>query len=164
MRNGLRFLLKTILIALALFACRPWLQPAYQQVVLWFALRFLNMSALTLYVDSLDKIIPFAALLFATPRMPWPRKAAMLAIGVVVFLVIDVCALKFSTPTNIAQTGVYNTRPDDTFFWLWEAYGRWLLPLLLWLLASYRYLDGLFNIGHGEQANPASADEVISGR
>ena len=153
-RSGLRFLLKAVLIALALFACRGWLQPVYQQVVLWFALRFLGMGALTLYVDSLDKIIPFAALLFATPRMPWTRKAAMLAVGVVVFLVIDVCALKFSTPTNIAQTGVYNTRPDDTFFWLWEAYGRWLLPLLLWLLASYRYLDGLFNIGHGMGNRP----------
>ncbi len=119
-RSGLRFLLKAVLIALALFACRGWLQPVYQQIVLWFALRFLGMAALTLYVDSLDKIIPFAALLFATPRMPWTRKAAMLAVGVVVFLVIDVCALKFSTPTNIVQTGVYNTRPDDNF----SGYGK----------------------------------------
>lgn len=147
MRSRLLFLLKAFLIALALYACLGWLKPLYDQVVLWFALRFLDRGALTLYVDSVDKIIPFVALLLATPKLPWSRKVAMLGVGVVIFLVIDVLALKYSLPIDGRQTGVYNTRPDDTFFWLWEAYGRWLLPITLWLLASYRYLDALFKVG-----------------
>jgi len=118
-------------------------------------LRFLDIGALTLYVDSLDKIIPFAALMFATPGVPWSRRLTVLAIGVFIFLVADILALKFSAPTDIRQTGVYNTAPDDDYFWIWEAYGRWLLPLLLWLAASCRFPGELFSSASVTPDNPA---------
>ncbi|MDT8421321.1 MAG: hypothetical protein RQ754_12905 [Desulfuromonadales bacterium] len=146
MKRILLFLLRTLLIAMVLFAAKDWLLPAYRMVIYGFCHLLPGAGAgVSLYNDSLDKFIPFAALLAAMPGMPWIRKVGMMCAGLAIFVAIDVSAYFFTTPTDIQQTGVYNTPPSQAFFWVWKAYGRWLLPLLLWLLASYQYLENLFH-------------------
>ena len=147
MKRILLFLLNALLIALLLFTLREWLRPAYLFVVSRLTALLPGAGGgVTLFHDSMTMAIPFVALLLATPQMPWRRKAAMLLIGVSVFVAIDMGSFFFTKPIALQHQGISNLPPSLGFFKVYKAYARLLLPLALWLLFSYRYLGDLFNI------------------
>lgn len=147
MKRILLFLLKALLVAVLLFSLRDWLRPAHLFVVSRLTALLPGAGGgVTLFHDSLTMAIPFAALLFATPKMPWQRKAVMLAIGLSVFVLIDVSSFFFTQPVALQHQGISNLPPSLEYFEVYKAYVRLLLPLILWLLGSYRYLGELFRM------------------
>ncbi len=142
MKPKLLFLAKLSAFSLGLFLIWDFISTAYISV-LSFVLHHLNFyyNSSAEWHEYLYKrtlyLIPFASLVCATPKMTIKRKAAIIAIGVIVFLLMDLLFLQYML--YLEREG--NEDLSDVIFQSIE----WIMSFLLWLIPGYPYLGELFN-------------------
>jgi hypothetical protein len=131
-KKWLIFLGKFLLISIVLFASVAWVGRCYQAVLGFLAAPFLPASRhIVLEYTSYLRIIPFLALMLATPGIAAVRRIPIILAGVALFLAIDLAA--------ILAWGGFPTRQSSAahvvFTLVWQTVGQWILPFLLWLIA-----------------------------
>jgi hypothetical protein len=86
------------------------------------------------------KMLTFIVLMLATPSLPIIRRTLSIVIGVVLFIAVDYFAVQYmifpQKPTGLAVDSPIFT--SYTFI-------KWLMPFLLWIIATHPYLGGLIN-------------------
>ena len=144
MKAKLLFLLKLLTISLVLFLCLGWIEKAYQ-IILLLALSLLlppDQSAVSLDYASYLRLIPFLALMLATPRIAITRRVIVILIGFAIFIAIDVASiLAWGSFPNSQSTATHLI-----FSQIWKTTGQWILPFLLWFIAIYKDISELFVI------------------
>ena len=142
MKVKLLFLLKLLIISLAFFLCLGWIEKGYQ-IILLLALSVLlppDQSAVSLDYASYLRLIPFLALMLATPRIKVGRRVFVILIGLVIFMAIDVGSiLVWGSFPNQQSTAAHLI-----FSQIWKTTGQWILPFLLWFIAVYKDIGELF--------------------
>ncbi len=88
-------------------------------------------------------MIPFLSLMVITPKIPIAKRAAVMGIGILVSLVIDIIFIQYTIQSDGATNADQNT-VDVLVQSL-----KLLLPLLLWLLVS----PSVFNPQIDEEAD-----------
>lgn len=158
MKPKVRFLLWALLISVVLFLLRDWIGAAYRTFLLLMlsALLPASQTSVALGYESSLRVIPYLALLLATPRLGLPRLLAMALGGVAVFVAIDLAmVLVWQAPPAPEGQG----RPEFAHLLtslVWDMLGHWLLPFLLWFAAVCRQGGGLFT-DSGEPFGRAAA-------
>lgn len=142
MKIKLLFLGKLLAISIVLFAFLGWLEIGYQFILLLFLSLFLpaNQTVVSLDYDSLIRIIPFLALMLSTPKIPWAKRIAVIAIGIAIFIAIDVTSLLVWKSFPTGQSSAAHL----IFSHIWKTTGQWILPFLLWFIAVYKDIGKLF--------------------
>ena len=142
MKVKLLFLLKLLVISLAFFLCLGWIEKVYQ-IILLLGLSVLlppDQSAVSLDYASYLRLIPFLALMLATPRIKVGRRVFVILIGLVIFMAIDVASiLAWGSFPNQQSTAAHLI-----FSQIWKTTGQWILPFLLWFIAVYKDIGELF--------------------
>ncbi len=142
MKVKLLFLLKLLIISLVLFVFLGWIEKAYQ-VILLVILSFVaspDQSAVSLDYSSYLRLIPFLALMLATPRIKPARRVSIIFIGLAIFLVIDIASILVWGSFPNAQS----TAAHLIFSHIWKTTGQWILPFLLWFIAVYKDIGEMF--------------------
>ena len=138
-----RFTLKVLGISLALFLFGNYLLRGYI-ALLGFGTRLTNLYYRFppdienfLYGSSMT-VIAFLSLTLSTPKMPIPKKAGIIAGGMMVFYVVDLFFVQY-------VIFPFRRAPLDENYLLYEMYFciKWLLPFLLWLAVSHSFLGEL---------------------
>ena len=142
MKVKLLFLLKLLAISLVLFVFLGWIEKGYQTILLLICSLLLppDQSAVSLDYASYLRLIPFLALMLATPRITIARRATIILIGITIFIVIDVASI-------LAWGGFPNSQSTAAhliFSQIWKSLGQWILPFLLWFVAVYKKIGDLF--------------------
>ena len=142
MKVKLLFLLKLLVISLALFLCLGWIEKGYQ-IILLLALSVLlppDQSAVSLYYASYLRLIPFLALMLATPRIKVSRRMIVILVGLIIFIAIDIASiLVWGSFPNSQSTATHLI-----FSQIWKTTGQWILPFLMWFIAIYKDIGELF--------------------
>lgn len=142
MKIKLLFLLKLLVISLVLFAFLGWIEKGYQIILLLVLSPLLSpdQSAVSLDYASYLRIIPFLALMLATPRIKVARRIVVILGGLVIFIVIDVASiLAWGSFPNSQSTAVHLI-----FSQIWKTTGQWILPFLFWFIAVYKNMGEMF--------------------
>jgi hypothetical protein len=105
--------------------------------------------------NSALRTLPYLILLFSTPAIPWKRRMAWLAGGLLIFMVIDMVSTASWGGPPSRERLVATTKGHYTWSLIWDTTGHWLLPLLLWLMAAHRQVQGMLqgNVPVEELAN-----------
>ena len=142
MKVKLLFLLKLLVISLVLFVFLGWIEKSYK-IILLLVLSFLlpsDQSAVFLDYASYLRLIPFLALMLATPKIKIARKVPVILIGLLIFITIDVASiLAWGNFPNSESTAAHLI-----FSQIWKTTGQWILPLLLWFIAVCKDIGELF--------------------
>ena len=142
MKVKLLFLLKLLVISVVLFLCLGWIEKGYQ-IILLLTLPLLlppDQNAVSLDYASHLRLIPFLALMLATPKIKVTRRFIVLLIGIAFFIVIDVASiLVWGSFPNSQSTAAHLI-----FSQIWKTTGQWVLPFLLWFIAIYKNIGELF--------------------
>ena len=142
MKVKLLFLLKLLIISLVLFLCLGWIEKGYQ-IILLLVLSLLlppDQSAVSLDYASYLRLIPFLALMLATPRIAIAKRVAVILIGLIIFITIDIASiLAWGSFPNSQSTTLHLI-----FSQIWKTTGQWILPFLLWFIAAYKNMGELF--------------------
>ena len=141
MREKLLFIIKVIGYSLGLFILWHPISKVYG-FFLDLGLSHYMLSEKFPYIKSLT-LIPFISLVIATPKIRILKKAGIISIGVAIFLVIDIFAVK---------SGMENVQRNPTAFITYRII-KIFLPFLLWIITSYPYLGGFFNSRIKEASN-----------
>ncbi len=142
MKVKLLFLFKLLVISLALFLCLGWIEKGYQ-ILLLLALSVIlppDQSAVSLDYASYLRLIPFLALMLATPRVTIARRVVVILVGLIIFIAIDIASILTWGSFPSSQS----TAAHLIFSQIWKTTGQWILPFLLWFIAVYRDIDELF--------------------
>lgn len=142
MKVKLLFLLKLLVISLALFLCLGWIEKGYQ-IALLLVLSLLlppDQSAVSLDYASYLRLIPFLALMLATPKITVPRRVVVILIGLAIFITIDIASILVWGSFPNSQS----TASHLIFSQIWKTTGQWILPFLLWFIAIYKDIGELF--------------------
>ena len=148
MKVKLLFLLKLLVISLVLFVFLGWIEKGYQiTLLLILSLMLLpDQGAVSLDYASYLRLIPFLALMLATPRITIARRLSIILIGLMIFIVIDVASiLVWGSFPNSQSTAAHLI-----FSQIWKTTGQWILPFLLWFIAVYRDIGELFVAEEGK--------------
>lgn len=131
------FLLKGAVYSMALFVLWRPLLSAYL-TLMNKAVPLSADAAQTLYTLS-QTMIPFAALLLATPRVSRPRKAMFILACLAVSVVMDVLAVT-TVFAGLPEAGEsYVPLGQEIYIFL-----KWLVPFLFWVIPAYPYLEQFF--------------------
>jgi hypothetical protein len=84
-------------------------------------------------------LIPFASLVCATPKMTIMRKAAIIAVGVIVLLFVNLLFVQYTFSFVTANNHELQAVSEMIFRSI-----EWMLPFLLWIIPSHPYLGELF--------------------
>ena len=142
MKVKLLFLLKLLIISLILFVFLGWIERGYQIILLLLLSLLLppDQNAVSLDYASYLRLIPFLALMLATPRIKVTRRVIVLLIGIAIFIVIDVASiLVWGSFPNSQSTAIHLI-----FSQIWKTTGQWILPFLFWFIAVYKDIGELF--------------------
>ena len=148
MKVKLLFLLKLLIISLVLFACLGWIETGYQ-IILLLVLSLLlppDQSTVSLDYASYLRIIPFLALMLATPRIKVARRVSVVLIGLIIFIAIDVASI-------LAWGSFPNSQSSAShliFSQIWKTTGQWILPFLFWSIAVYKDIGVLLFVTEEE--------------
>ena len=95
MKAKLLFLLKLLVISLVLFIFLGWIQKGYQIILLLICSLLLppDQSAVSLDYANYLRLIPFLALMLATPRITVARRVVVILVGLVIFISIDIVSI-----------------------------------------------------------------------
>ena len=142
MKVKLLFLLKLLVISLVLFLLLGWIEKGYQITLLLILSLLLppDQSAVSLDYASYLRIIPFLALMLATPLITIVRRVVIILIGLTIFVAIDVVSIMLWGSFPNSQS----TASHLIFSQIWKTTGQWILPFLLWFIAIYKDIGGLF--------------------
>ena len=142
MKIKLLFLLKLLVISAVLFTCLGWIEKGYQ-IVLLLVLSFLlppDQGAVSLDYASYLRLIPFWALMLATPRINVSRRMIVILVGLTIFIAIDIASiLAWGSFPNGQSTAAHLI-----FSQIWKTTGQWILPFLFWFIAVYKDVGELF--------------------
>ena len=142
MKVKLLFLLKLLIISLVLFLCLGWIEKGYQ-IILLLVLSLLlppDQSAVSLDYASYLRLIPFLALMLATPKIKVGRRVIVILIGLAIFIIIDIASiLAWGDFPNSQSTAAHLI-----FSQIWKTTGQWILPFLFWFIAIYSDIGELF--------------------
>ena len=93
--------------------------------------------------DSSEKLIPLIALVLATPRLGIQKRAAVIAIGLLLFFLMDLVSIVLW----ISPLATYNSTllSELHLFYsnTWNLAGRWILPFIIWIVAAKKEIAGL---------------------
>ena len=146
MKTRLTFLVLLILLSLLLFLLRDWLALVYQTLLLLLCSLVLpaEQQSVNLGYESSLRLIPYFALLFATPGLVWKRRLMMTVVGLLIFIAIDMLIILVwqSPPAPFAHGQVSFAHLLSSL--VWDMLGHWLLPFLLWLIAVHRQFGEVF--------------------
>lgn len=142
MKVKLLFLLKLLVISLVLFLFLGWIEKGYQTTLLIVLSLLLppDQSIVSLDYTSYLRLIPFLALILATPRIKLARRISVILIGITIFIVIDVASILAWGRLPTSQSTVAHL----LFSQIWKTTGQWILPFLLWFIAVYKDIGKLF--------------------
>ncbi len=117
----------------------------YQAVLYQVTVPFLSSAQGAIRFDYISylRIIPFLALMLATPGIPIHRRVIVILTGLTAFILLDAVSNmvwggfpgKESTPAHVVFTLV------------WQVTGQWIFPFLFWFIAVYKDLGELFGGG-----------------
>ena len=137
MKDLLKFLAKLILFSALLFTARDILLEISQFLLMGIC-SFIGMRITPemLPYDSSDKLIPFIALVLATPRIRIRKRLAVIALGFAVFFLMDVVSiiLWVSPLTTYKSIGI--SEIHLIYSNAWNLAGRWILPFVVWIVAA----------------------------
>ena len=142
MKLKLLFLLKLLVISLVLFVLLGWIEKGYQIILLLMLSLLLphDQSVVSLDYASYLRIIPFLALMLATPRIRVTRRVIVILTGLAIFIMIDVASiLAWGSYPNSQSTAAHLI-----FSQIWKTTGQWILPFLFWFIAVYKEIGELF--------------------
>jgi hypothetical protein len=142
----LLFLAKLLLISLLLYVFKDVFMQGYEFVVLWLYSVFTHRSPAQLqtYYDSAFRVIPYAALVLATPRINWRRRSTFMVAGIGMFMFFDLLSTIIWQGPPPHDSRVANCSPSHILYSLvWETVGHWVLPILLWLGMAYKEIRNL---------------------
>ena len=142
MKVKLLFLLKLLIISIVLFVFLEWIEKGYQ-IILLLVLSVLlppDQSAVSLDYASYLRLIPFLALMLATPRINVARRIAVILIGCTIFIAIDIASIMVWGSFPNSQS----TAAHLIFSQIWKTTVQWILPFLFWFIAIYKDIDELF--------------------
>ena len=142
MKVKLLFLLKLLGISLVLFLFLGWIEKGYQVILLLLLSLLLppDQSVVSLDYCSCLRLIPFLALMLATPQITLGRRVNVILVGTIIFITID-------TASILAWGGFPGTQSTVAhllFSQIWKTTGQWILPFLLWFIAVYKDIGKLF--------------------
>ena len=142
MKVKLLFLLKLLSISLVLFLCLRWIEKGYQIILLLILSLLLppDQNAVSLDYASYLRLIPFMALMLATPRIKVARRVSVILIGLAIFIAIDVTSIRSWGNFPNSQS----TAAHLIFSQIWKTTGQWILPFMLWFIAVYKNIGELF--------------------
>ena len=142
MKKKLLFLVKLLLISLLLFSCVSWIAKVYQFVLFAVCSLFVSgaQGGILLEYTSYLRIIPFLALMLATPGIAFSRRVIVTCAGLAVFIGIDAASVIAWGGFPTSQSGPAHV----IFTLLWQTTGQWVLPFLFWFIAVYRNWGALF--------------------
>lgn len=142
MKTKLLFLFKLLVISIVLFILLGWIEKGYQIVLLLLLSLLLppDQGAVSLDYASYLRIIPFLALILATPRISVNRRVIVILIGLVIFIVIDIVSILVWGGFPNSQSTVAHL----LFSQIWKTTGQWVLPFLFWFIAVYKDIGELF--------------------
>ena len=142
MKIKLLFLLKLLGISFVLFAFLGWIERGYHIILLMICSLLLppDQSTVSLDYASSLRIIPFLALMLATPRVKVSRRMVFILIGLTIFFIIDIVSiLAWGSFPNSQSTAAHLI-----FSQIWKTTGQWILPFLLWFIAIAKDIGDLF--------------------
>ena len=145
MNVKLKFLLKVLGLSVILYLVGDLILLGYNFVLLQLYRIFwpLSWPEFLQGYNSALRTIPFIALLLATPGIPWKRRLAWLAGGLLVFMVVDMVSTATWGGPPSRERLVATSKSHYTWSLIWDTTGHWLLPLLLWLVAAHRQVRGM---------------------
>lgn len=156
MKVKLLFLLKLLLFSLVLFAFQGWIEKGYKLILLLICSLLLppEQNAVRLEYASYVWMIPFLALMLATPRITVTRRISVILIGLVVFISIDIASILAWGRFPHSQSTAAHVISSQ----VWKTTGQWILPLLLWFIAIHRDIGELFS------SSPKRREEFLPNR
>lgn len=134
MKPKLLFLAKVLLCSIGLFVIWNPISQGYIAVLKRIMALFTTAYELSTEGDLLIYkmslyMIPFISLMVITPKIPLVKRAAVIGIGIVVSLVIDIVFIQYAIHADGA------TSDQNTVDVLVQSL-KLLLPLLLWIIVS----------------------------
>lgn len=146
MKQILLFLAKLLLISLLLYIFKDILMKGYEFVLLWLYSIFTHRSPAQLqtYYDSSFRVIPYAALVMATPRINWRRRSIFMVAGIGMFMAFDLLStIIWQAPPPRDSRAANCSSFHILYSLVWETVGHWVLPILLWLGMAYKEIRNL---------------------
>lgn len=142
MKIKLLFLLKLLVISLVLFAFLGWIEKGYQITMLLVLSLLLppDQSAVSLDYASYLRLIPFLALILATPKIKLGKRVTVILIGLTIFITIDIASILAWGRFPHSQSTVAHL----LFSQIWKTTGQWILPFLFWFIAVHKDIGELF--------------------
>jgi hypothetical protein len=145
MKTKLLFLGKLLGISLLLFVFIGWIEKGYQLILLFICsllslLLSSHQRSVVLDYTSYLHIIPFLALMLATPRIKLARRAVIILFGLAVFIGIDIASILVWG----GFPGRNSTVAHVIFSQIWKTTGQWILPPLFWFIAVHKDMGELF--------------------
>lgn len=145
MKTKLLFLSKLLGISLLLFAFIEWIEKGYQLILLIICslcalLLSSRQQSVVLDYTSYLHIIPFLALMLATPGIKLIRRVVIILMGLAAFIAIDIASILVwgSFP------GQKSTIAHIVFSQIWKTTGQWILPPLFWFIAVHKDMGRVF--------------------
>jgi hypothetical protein len=138
----LLFLIKLLSISLVLFVFLEWIEKGYKFVLLLLCSILLPASQVTVSLDyaSYSQIIPFLALMLATPKITITRKAVFILTGMTIYISIDMASILAWGSFPHSKSTIAHLICSQ----IWKITGQWILPPLLWFMAIDKDTDKLF--------------------
>lgn len=145
MKTAKIFAVNFLLLSLALYMMSGFIVSAYLALTHTVGSFVVPATIISSY-DSSNRVVPFLALMLATPGVKIDKKLGLSATGVLMFLLIDISGnvlwggLPPQSVSGATSTSHY------LYSLMWDLMGHWILPLLLWLVAvsdgGYMHIKG----------------------
>jgi len=155
------FLAKLLGFSLLLFACQKWVMMGYELILL-LAMFLLSKGSgpFPAYYDSAYRIIPFLALVLATPGLSPRRRLLSLLGGLSAFWAIDLLSFMVWGAPPSRGLGDGASKAHYLYSLFWELAGHWVLPILLWIIAAHRQLGELLLSSDPQSSEDAKATQA----
>jgi len=133
----IKFLAKLILFSALLFAGRDRLLAGSQFLLLGScSLLGMRITPEMLPYDSSDKLVPLIALVLASPCLRIKKRCAVIGLGFAVFFLMDLVSIVLWVSPLSTFRGSLLPQIHLIYSNFWNLSGRWILPLIIWIIAS----------------------------
>lgn len=143
MKDSLHFVAKALGVLLLLYVFQKPIILVYESIrvsgmSLFPSSRLIPPGA---YYDSSYGLIPAIALQLTTPGFPWKTRSLMLMLGISAYLALDLTSFLIWVTPPAPNVQVQEAHYIYTV--IWKMLGQWGFPLLLWIIAVYRQINGM---------------------
>lgn len=144
MKDLLKFLVKLIVFSALLFAARDIVLNISQFLLMGScSLLGIRITPEMLPYDSSDKLIPFIALVLATPSIRIKKRVTVIALGFTIFFLMDLASIiLWVSPLTTYRSSILSEF-HSIYSNAWNLAGRWIFPFVIWILATRKEIGAL---------------------